>query len=98
MDRHLTRQITRQTSRQVYNIAGKLDHRSKGLLMASPKWRTAGSRGAAHHHLRLNRFVDMDPQRLSESFELFKRDQLPMLALVPGFRSVFFGVNLEEGK
>jgi hypothetical protein len=49
-------------------------------------------------HARLNRFVDMRPELLQASLSAFKQDQLPRLAQVPGFRTIFFGVDLDLGK
>jgi heme-degrading monooxygenase HmoA len=48
--------------------------------------------------VRLNRFVDMEPQLLRESLQQFKAEQLPALERVPGFRTIFFGVDLKKGK
>jgi heme-degrading monooxygenase HmoA len=40
----------------------------------------------------------MQPELLADSLGQFKDEQLPWLARVPGFRTIFFGVDLTKGK
>jgi hypothetical protein len=50
------------------------------------------------HHLRMNRFVGMDPGLLRASLERFTEEQLPQLSRLGGFRTLFFGVNYDLGR
>jgi hypothetical protein len=57
----------------------------------------AGHQRADIHHLRLNRFTGLEPELLDTSIASFKRAQLPKLMERPGFRTIFFGKNLQRG-
>lgn len=49
-------------------------------------------------HARLSRFTDMEGEALASSLQWFQDEALPRLRRVQSFRTIFFGVNLAEGK
>jgi hypothetical protein len=51
-----------------------------------------------YQYVRLNRFVGMDPGRLEAAIPLVRDELSPTLRAQHGCRSVFVGVDLEQGK
>lgn len=49
-------------------------------------------------YARLNRFTGMDGDALAASFDWFEHEGLPRLKRAASFSTIFFGVDLENGK
>jgi hypothetical protein len=49
-------------------------------------------------YARLNRFTGMDGEALAASFDWFQNEGLPRLKRAASFQTIFFGVDLENGK
>jgi hypothetical protein len=49
-------------------------------------------------YLRLNRFIDMEWEKLAASLEWFQGAGVPALSQTPGWRTLFFGVNPDRGQ
>jgi hypothetical protein len=49
-------------------------------------------------YARLNRFIDMDPDAITAALAWLQAEGFARVLSAPGFVTIFFGVNLSEGK